>query len=73
MVGRLVALAEERGVRLNALSLYDVRGVDRRFEPGWERVFDSKSALSKREKPGMPGPRQVAKEIKRWKKAVGGR
>ena len=66
-------MAEERGVRLNALSLYDVRGVDRRFQPGWERVFDPKGALAKREKTGMPGPGQVAKEIKRWKKVLGGK
>ena len=34
------------------------------------RDFDLKRALAKREGTGMPGPKQLAKQFKRWEKRL---
>ena len=68
VIGALVALAEEKDVGLNALSLEDVKSLDSRFEADWVDCFDVVTALAAREKTGMPGPDQVLRQIKAWKK-----
>ncbi|MDA0347435.1 MAG: argininosuccinate lyase [Verrucomicrobia bacterium] len=68
VIGALVALAEEKVVGLNALSLEDVQSVDPRFAADWVNCFDVEKALAAREKTGMPGPEQVQRQIKAWKK-----
>jgi argininosuccinate lyase len=37
----------------------------------WRKVFDLAKALSVREKPGMPGPREVEKRLAHWKEQLG--
>ncbi len=68
VIGALVALAEEQGVALNALSLADVQSVDCHFEADWVDCFNVEVALAAREQTGMPGPKQVASQINYWKK-----
>lgn len=70
IVGALVALAEKQQVPLNALSDKDVAAVDPRLESDWRKVFDLRRALSKRENTGMPGPRQVRKQIAYWRRVL---
>lgn len=70
VIGALVGLAEKKQVALNQLSLDDVRGVNDKFDADWVDVFDVAAALKKREKTGMPGPKQVKKQLARWKKAL---
>jgi len=41
------------------------------FGADWVEVFDLKRALAKREGTGMPGPKQVARQFKRWAKVLG--
>ena len=65
IMGALVALAEEKSVPLNKLSLQDVQGIDEHFEADWVDCFDVVKALEAREKPGMPGPNEVKKQIAR--------
>jgi argininosuccinate lyase len=69
-VGAVVRLAEKKKVGLNALSTDDVQQVHAAFGPDWAEVFDLKRALSKREGTGMPGPKQIAKQFKRWEKLL---
>ena len=71
VIGALVALAEEKSVPLNQLSLEDVQGVDDHFEADWVDCFDVVKALEAREKPGMPGPNEVKKQIARLRQALG--
>jgi argininosuccinate lyase len=66
-VGAVVRLAEEKKVALNALSTADIQSVSPAFEADWVEVFDLKRALAKREGTGMPGPKQIAKQFKRWR------
>ncbi|MBL9186921.1 MAG: argininosuccinate lyase [Opitutaceae bacterium] len=69
-VGAVVRLAEKKAVALNELSFADVQGVHAAFAEDWIEVFDLKRALAKREGTGMPGPKQVAKQFARWRKAL---
>jgi argininosuccinate lyase len=71
VIGALVALAEEQGVPLNALSLADVQAVDTHFEADWVECFSVEVAMGAREQTGMPGPKQVASQIDHWKNRCG--
>jgi argininosuccinate lyase len=65
VIGALVAMAEEKSVPLNKLSLGDVQSVDAHFAADWVDCFNVENALKAREKTGMPGPNEVAKQIAR--------
>jgi argininosuccinate lyase len=69
-VGAVVRLAEQKGVALNQLSHADVQQVHAAFDADWSEVFDLQRALAKRVGTGMPGPKQVAKQFKRWEKRL---
>lgn len=69
-VGAVVRRAEERKVALNELTFDEVRSVHAAFAPDWIAVFDLRRALAKREGTGMPGPRQVARQLSRWRKVL---
>jgi len=69
-VGAVVRLAEQKGVALNRLNTADVKAVNAAFADDWNQVFDLKRALAKRTGTGMPGPKQLAKQFARWKKAL---
>ncbi len=70
-IGALVALAEKKRVPLNQLPYEDVKAVDAHFETDWVQVFDVARAMSRRERPGMPGPGEVRKQIARWQQVLG--
>lgn len=70
VVGALVALAERLGVALpetpdeQARALHPLMGAD------WREVFDLGRAMAAREGVGMPGPKQIRKQLARWRKAL---
>lgn len=66
VVGALVARAEELNLSLPELSDEDAQSVSPQLGSDWRDVFDLSRAFSRREKPGMPGPQQVAGRIKFW-------
>lgn len=72
VIGALVGLAAKRRVPLNELSDTDVQSVDPLLEEDWRKVFDPKAAMAARERPGMPGPNQIAAEIRRWRDRLAG-
>ncbi len=69
-VGALVSLSEEKGVALPELGDEDAASVCPSLGSDWREVFDLKRAFAKREKPGMPGPLQVAGRIKFWEEVL---
>ncbi len=73
VIGALVALAEKENCALNALSDEAVARVDPLLESDWKEVFDVPTAMSRRNRPGMPGPEQIDQEIQRWKDYLGNR
>lgn len=68
VIGALVAKAEEQGCKLDALSDASVAEIDPLLESDWREVFDLKTAMSRRNRPGMPGPDMIEGEIQRWKR-----
>jgi argininosuccinate lyase len=69
-VGALVALAEKRNIPPNALRDEEARELVPQLGPDWHTVFNVETALAARERPGMPGPKQVAAQIARWNKTL---
>lgn len=65
-VGALVARSEELQISLPDLSDEQAKLVCPQLGKDWRDVFDLSRAFSRREKPGMPGPAQVAGRIKFW-------
>ena len=70
-VGAVVALAESRGCTIPELPAAEVKRLHRGFGSGWASVFDLGRALSMRKGTGMPGPAQVSRQFKRWRKILG--
>jgi argininosuccinate lyase len=70
-VGAAAAFAAREGRPLSALGAAEWRRFHPRFGPDVVRCFDPARSLSRREIPGAPGPRQVRREIARWRKALG--
>ena len=66
VVGALVGRAEELGITLPELSDEDALSICPQIGSDWRMIFDLSRAFAKREKPGMPGPQQVAGRIKFW-------
>jgi argininosuccinate lyase len=70
VVGNVVALAEKADKPLNKLTLPELQSVDESFGRDALGVFDLKRAMSKRNVPGAPGTKEVAKQLTRWKKLL---
>ena len=70
VVGELVGLAESKGVSLTDISDEEASGISEFLTGKWREVFDLKRAFSMREKPGMPGPNQIATRIAHWKSVL---
>ncbi len=69
-VGALVALSEKSGVPINELPEKEAAGVCPELGGDWRSVFDLRRAMSMREKPGMPGPKQIARRIRELCKSL---
>jgi argininosuccinate lyase len=72
-VGRAAAFASAAGRPLARLTAPEWKTFHPRFERDVLRAFDARRSLARRELPGGPGPRQVARQIARWEKALGRR
>jgi len=70
VVGAVVALAERLNKPLNALTLDEMRSVDKSFDHDSLKVFDLRRALSQRNQIGAPGTKEVRKQLARWKKTL---
>jgi argininosuccinate lyase len=69
-VGKAAALATAQGRPLARLTAAEWRSFHPSFGRDVLRSFDARRSLARRELPGGPGPRQVAREIARWEKAL---
>ena len=69
-VGTLVALAESRQVSLAALSPDDFRSASPAFGPDTLKLFDLGPAMARRDLPGAPGTRQVARQLLLWRRRL---
>ncbi len=69
-VGKAAAFAAAQGRPLARLTAAEWRTFHAAFEKDVLRCFDARRSLARRELPGGPGPRQVARQIARWEKAL---
>jgi len=65
VVGTAVRNAERAGRSLHDLSPEDWAAIDKRFGPDVVELFDPERSLRRREVPGGPGPRTVARQLVR--------
>ncbi|HTI99425.1 MAG TPA: argininosuccinate lyase [Dongiaceae bacterium] len=70
VVGAVVGLAEKLGKPLDRLTLAELQSVDPTFAKDALKVFDLKAAMAKRNLPGAPGTKEVAKQLARWRKLL---
>jgi len=71
ITGRVVRLADERGVKLWALPLEALKGVDPRIEAGVFTVLSPDASVKSRTSYGGTAPAQVKKRIEAAKKVLG--
>ncbi len=69
-VGRAAAFASRAGRSLSSLKSSEWKTFHERFGRDVSRVFDPERSLRRREIPGAPGPRQVARQLARWERAL---
>jgi len=70
-VGKAAQYASAAGRTLESLSAAEWRRFHPRFGAGLTPSFDPKESLARREIPGAPGPREVARQIRRWERELG--
>jgi argininosuccinate lyase len=70
VTGRVVALAESRGKRLNELTLNELRSLEEKFGPDARHIFDLPQAMARRNLPGAPGAKEVRKQLQRWQRIL---
>jgi argininosuccinate lyase len=71
ITGRLVVMAEEKGCRLDELSLKKMQLVEPKLNKEIFAVLKPESAVKSRTSLGGTAPKNVAAEVKRWKKRLG--
>ncbi len=70
-VGAVVALAEKLDKGLEELTTAELKSVEKTFSPDARSVFDLKKAMARRKSTGMPGTKEVAKELASWVAVLG--
>ncbi len=69
-VGRAAAAATRAHKGISELTAAEWKSFHPRFERDVLKVFDARRSLRRRELVGAPGPRQVARQLARWEKAL---
>jgi argininosuccinate lyase len=69
-VGKAAAFSTAQARPLAKLTAAEWKSFHPTFAKDVLRCFDARRSLARRELPGAPGPRQVARELARWEKAL---
>ncbi len=69
-VGKAAASATRQRKGISALTVAEWRSFHPKFDRDVPKVFDARRSLRRRELTGGPGPRQVARQLSRWEKAL---
>jgi argininosuccinate lyase len=67
IVGKLVANAIDKGTKLNAIALADLKKLSPLFGVDIAEVFDVRRSLAARRAIGVPSPENVKAQIKSWR------
>ena len=68
VVGKLVAIAEAKGKRLDKLTPAELKQVDKKLTKDAMKVFDLKAAMARRTVPGSPGIAELKSQLAYWHK-----
>ncbi|CAF0689468.1 argininosuccinate lyase [Candidatus Methylacidithermus pantelleriae] len=71
MIGKLVALAEQRGISLADLPVEVGKEACPFWGPPMRELLESKKSLFRRQTVGAPHPKSVEAELTRWQKRLG--
>jgi argininosuccinate lyase len=69
-VGKLVSVAEDRKIGLEALTLDELRKAHERFDASVSKVLTPEGAVAARRAVGGTSPTNVAREVRRWRKLL---
>ena len=69
-IGELVAIAEKKKVSLPDLEQGDALEICSELGEDWREVFNLSRAFEMRERPGMPGPKQIESRVKHWERLL---
>jgi argininosuccinate lyase len=72
IVGAAVAAALRLGQPLDRLTAEQWRQIDPKLEGVAPEVFNLHKAMARRDLPGAPAPRQIARQLARWRKILSG-
>lgn len=72
ITGRLVALAEGRGIGLEGLTIEDFKSVDERIDSRVHKVLGPENSVKSRTSYGGTAPDNVRAEVARWQEALTG-
>jgi argininosuccinate lyase len=70
LVGSAVALAERQGKPLNKLTAGELKKIHPTLARDALGVFNLQQAMAKRNLPGAPGTKEVARQLARWRKEL---
>jgi argininosuccinate lyase len=71
IVGEVVRYCEEKGKKLNQLTLAELQAIEPSFDESIFPVFNIAASLERKVTIGSPNPTLVKKEIERWKEVLG--
>jgi argininosuccinate lyase len=72
ITGKLVALAESRGIGLEGLTIEDFKTVDSRLDSRVHKVLGPENSVKSRTSYGGTAPDNVREQAARWKEALTG-
>ena len=72
-IGAVVAYAEKEGKTLDQLHLPVYQSIAPEFEADVSDLFNLKKAMERRNLPGAPGNKEVARQLRQWRKTLGSR
>jgi argininosuccinate lyase len=72
LVGAVVAFAERKGCPLDRVTVAELRTISDQFGDDVGEIFNLKRAMARRTLTGSPGTREVARQLKAWRRRLGG-
>ena len=72
ITGRVVALAEQRGIGLEGLTIEDFKQIDERIDSRIHKVLGVENSVKSRQSYGGTAPDNVRAEVARWTEALTG-
>lgn len=72
IVGKVVQLAEEKGILFDELTVEDLKAIHPIFDMSAMECFEIKTSLERKKTFGSPNPKMVSEQISFWKEKIKG-